>query len=234
MPSVPVARRALAAAAAALAVLVPAAAHAEAELRRPGEIWLAVGLGDAVCGDDRPDSDCPVKAGSAFALGGGWRFHPHWLVGLELAGWSFGVNDGWRGQLEDPATDVTFGASQLALLGRWYWFDSGAADPYLELGLAPGTVTGEAKNGSERFETRVPGLAWRLGIGVEWHLAPWFRLGPGFLAALHRGSEICESGTYLDGESCRGPGRDPETGDREGMALPYRLTLNATFLLGER
>ncbi len=45
--------------------------------RQPVELHLLLGYGNAVCDNDKPDSDCPVDGGVAFALGGGWRFHNH-------------------------------------------------------------------------------------------------------------------------------------------------------------
>jgi hypothetical protein len=212
-------------------LLVSGALHAQ-EARRPAELYLGLGIGNAVCGSDRPDSDCPVRTGGAFALGGGWRFHPHWLVGLELAAWGFGVNESWRGRLADDATDVEFSSSYIAPFVRWYWFDRGTADPYLMGGFGLGSVRGEASNDDATYTYTSSGPVYLLGIGVEWQLAKIFRLGPQALAYIHYGTEICEDATGGD-EACRDPGEDAY-GDREGVALPYRLTINGTFTLGSR
>jgi len=210
-------------------LLLPRPALAEGH-RKPAELYLALGFGDAVCGDERPDSSCAVEGGTAVALGGGYRFHPSWLVGLELGGFAFGVRDEWRGQLEDPATDVAFSSSYIAPFARWYWFRKGVTDPYLMAGFGFGSVTGEAENDDARYTYTSRGMVYLLGIGVEWQVAEIFRLGPQLLGILHVGSEICEDAPGSV-EVCRDPGRD-EYGDREGAALPYRLVLSGTFTLG--
>jgi hypothetical protein len=213
-----------------LGLLLASPALAE-RTRKPAELYLALGYGDAVCGDERPDSACAIEGGTAVALGGGYRFHPHWLAGLELGAFAFAVRDQWRGQLENPATDVTFSSSYIAPFARWYWFGKGTADPYLMAGLGAGTVTGEARNDNATYVYTSRGLVYLLGIGVEWQVADIFRLGPQFLAYLHVGSEVCEDAPGT-AEQCRAPGRD-EHGDREGLALPYRLVLSGTFTLGK-
>src|SRR6478609_4395124 len=82
-----------------------ASASAPPYPRHAGELTLGLGVGNAVCDDKKPDSQCPVgKAGGAVSLSGGFRFHPHWFVGLELAVFRFNQRDEWRGQLQDPAT----------------------------------------------------------------------------------------------------------------------------------
>lgn len=217
-----------------LTVTVLGSTHAlaqdEAPGRRPAELYLLLGVGNAVCDNDKPDSDCPVDGAGAFGLGGDWRFHDHWAVGLELGLWTFNVRDEWRGQLTDPATDVEFSSMYLAPFARWYWFRAGTIDPYLQGGFGLGSVTAKASNDSGEYEYRATGVAYLLGIGVEWQLSKLFRLGPQFLAYLHVSSELCEdSGS---GEQCRDPGETPD-GDREGLALPWRLVAVGTFMLGD-
>jgi hypothetical protein len=214
---------------ASASVLLAAPALAQPE-RKPAEIYLALGFGDAVCGEERPDSSCAVQGGTAIALGGGYRFHSNWLVGLELGGFAFGVRDEWRGQLEDPATDVAFSSSYVAPFARWYWFGKGVTDPYLMAGFGFGSIAAEAENDTSRYDYQSKGVVYLLGIGVEWQVAEIFRLGPQLLGILHVGTEICED-SPTEPEICRDPGRD-EYGDREGAALPYRFVLSGTFTLG--
>ncbi len=199
--------------------------------RRPGELDLLLGFGNAVCDNEQPDSDCPVDGGFAFGLGGDWRFHPHFAVGLELAGWAFSVRDAWRGQLQNDATDVKFNSYYIAPFARWYWFDHGTIDPYLQAGFGYGAVTAEASNDTGNYKYAARGIAYLFGIGVEWKISRLFRLGPQFLAYLHVSSKICEESNG-GGESCRSPGKNPNNGDREGLALPYRLVAVGTFTLG--
>lgn len=194
--------------------------------RHPAELFLLLGFGGAVCDNEKPDSDCPVDGGVAFGLGGAWRFHPHWAVGGELGFWAFNVRDEWRGQLADSATDVKFSSFYLAPMARWYWFDSGTIDPYLQAGIGFGSVQGEAKNASATYTTTAKGLVYLAGIGVEWQLSDLFRLGPQALAYLHVSNEICEDAG--NGETCRSPGKN-DNGDREGLALPWRIVAVGTF-----
>jgi hypothetical protein len=99
-------------------------------------------------------------------------------------------------------------------------------------GFGLGSVQGEASNADTTYTYTSSGPVFLLGIGVEWQLASIFRLGPQALAYIHYGTEICEEATGTN-EVCRDPGEDAY-GEREGNALPYRLTLNATFTLGRR
>lgn len=197
--------------------------------REPVELHLLLGPGSAVCDNDKPNSDCPVDGGVAFGLGGGWRFHDHWSAGLELAAWSFKVRDEWRGQLQNEANDVKFSSSYLALFARWYWFEPGNFNPYLQAGIGLGVVTAEAENDDAKYTYRARGTTYPLAIGAEWQLADVFRLGPQLGAYLHVSNEICEEtgGT----ESCRDPGKT-EDGDKEGVALPWRLVVVGTFTFG--
>ncbi len=200
-----------------------------ADARRPAELWLGLGFGNAVCDNTKPDSQCPVDGGFAGDLGGAWRFNPHWAVGGELAFWSFKVREAWKGQLTDPATDVKFSSFYFAPFVRWYWFDHGNVDGYLQGGIGLGSVTAEASNSADTYKVVNSGVVFPFGIGAEWHLSRLFRLGPQALAYLHDGTKVCESNSAVDNgaESCRDAGKD----DR---ALPWRIMLVGTFMLGHR
>ncbi len=199
--------------------------------RRPAEVYLLLGYGTAVCDNEEPTSDCPVDGGGAFGLGGAWRFHSNWAVGLELAGWSFAVRDEWRGQLQNDAENVKFSSFYISPFARWYWFDEGTADPYLQAGIGLSTVSAEASNANATYEYNARGLAYSFGIGVDFHISELFRLGPQFLAYLHVSNEICDNPAGAS-ETCRDPGKD-EKGDREGLALPWRFVAVGTFMFGD-
>lgn len=190
-----------------------------------------LGYGSAVCDNEKPTSDCPVDGGGAFGLGGAWRFHDNWAVGLELASWAFKVRDEWRGQLQNPADDVKFSSFYFSPFARWYWFDEGTVDPYLQAGIGLGTVSAEAKNANASYEYNARGIAYSLGIGVDFHVSKLFRLGPQLLGYLHVSNEICDNPSG-GSETCRDPGKN-EDGDREGLALPWRFVAVGTFMLGD-
>jgi hypothetical protein len=193
-------------------------------------VFAHIGFGDAVCDKDKPTSDCPVEGAFTAGLGGAWRFHPHWAAGLEIALWSFGVRDEWKGQLTDAATDVSVRSLYVTPFVRWYWFDHDSADPYLHFGIGYGSLQVEASNDLASYEVRSGGVAVPLGIGVEWHVSDLFRLGPQALSFLLLSSTICE--TENGTESCRDPGSAVGTRQDEGNALPWRLSLVGTFMFG--
>ncbi len=189
-------------------------------------MFVLFGPGSAFCDNKKPDSDCPVEGGGAsMGLGGGWRFHRRFSVNLELSAWSFKVRDAWRGRLTDQATDVKFGSSYLALLGRWYFFAGDTADAYLGFGVGAGSVKATAENAGGKYEFEAKGVVYPASLGVEWRVAPWFRLGPQGLIYLHKTTSVCETvngGT----EQCH----KESGGDRN--ALPWRIAAVGTFLLG--
>lgn len=190
-----------------------------------------MGFGNAVCDKEKPDSDCPVDGAFTLGFGGGWRFHDNFAVGGEIGVWSFKVRDEWRGQLESEADDVKFGSVYLAPYFRWYWFGEGNADPYLQAGIGLGSVTAKASNETGTYEYTASGVVFPLGIGVDWYVTDGFRLGPQGLAYLHVSNEICAKEPNGD-EVCEAPGEDEE-GEREGLALPWRLMVVGTFTLGD-
>lgn len=198
--------------------------------RQPVELHLLLGYGNAVCDNDKPDSDCPVDGGVAFALGGGWRFHNHWSVGLEIAAWSFKVRQAWRGQLQGDADEVKFSSSYFAPFVRWYWFDPGTINPYLQAGIGFGAVTAEASNKTDTYTYSARGMVYPIALGAEWQVSKLFRIGPQFGAYLHVSNEICEESSG-GSEKCHDVGKD-EDGNREGIALPWRLVAVGTFTFG--
>ncbi|MBI2388887.1 MAG: hypothetical protein HYV09_04645 [Deltaproteobacteria bacterium] len=217
--------RLLAPLAAAVLALSSSAAAAPPEPRRPAEIFVGLGTGNAVCDKEKPDSDCAVdKAGAAVSLGGAWRFHRHWAVGLELAIWGYNVRDSWKGKLADAATDVSISSSYVAPFARWYWFGKGSADAYLQLGLGLSGVKATAKNAGGEYEGNWSGVAVPIGIGAEWYVTRWLRLGPQALAYLHRSTRVCE--TANGRETCRDAGKD------EALLAWRILVLSATVTFG--
>ncbi len=199
----------------------------ETEGRKPWEINIGLGFGNAVCAREDEAGQCPVDGAGTFYVGGGYRFTPNWAIGLELAAWGYEVRDEWRGQItEDLSEEPRFGSSYLAIYGRWYWFDRGTMDPYLHFGLGAGSFQGEAKSETDEYKTVASGWVLPFGIGIDWQVAEVFKLGPQLLAYFHKSTRICE--TLSGDETCRDPGTD-SNGDPEGRALPWRLNVQGSF-----
>lgn len=190
-------------AAAIVATTIFSSAEAAPDVRPSGEGFLGLGFGNAVCDKNKPADDCVVgKAGGAVTVGGMYRFHPHFAVGGELAFNAFHANDHWRGQLPDPSTDVGFSSWYLAPTFRWYWFDHGVADPYLQAGLGIAAFNAKAENATDSYRWKVSGWTLPLAIGADFYLSDHFRLGPQLGAYLLRGTRTCETPTNGN-ETCR-------------------------------
>ena len=205
------------------------ASETESPSPPPWELFVGLGFGNAVCDNEKPDSDCPVDGAFTMALGGGWRFHDHFSVGGELALWAFKIRDEWRGGLDNPAVDVSFTSVYLAPYLRWYWFDKSAAAPYLQAGVGIGSVAAEASNDGGTYKYSASGVVFPVAIGVDWRLGGRFRLGPQAQAYLQVSSEICADEPGTDKE-CHSPGTD-EDGEREGLLLPWRIMLVGSMTL---
>lgn len=207
----------------AVLVLTPALASADGAARRPGEVSLAVGVGNAACAKDKPESDCAVDGGASVGLFGGWRFHRRFLVGLDLSGWSFKVRESWKGKLTTEPTDVKISSSYLAPFARWYFVARGGADAYLQVGVGGGSVDGRAENASGWYEFKASGVVVPVAIGAEWHVWTHLRLGIQALAYAQFSKRVCE--TTNGSESCRDATKD-------NNAVPWRIGLVATVPFG--
>ena len=192
-------------------------------LRRPAELFLGFGFGNAVCDHDKPENDCAVDGAATALLGGAWRLHDHWALGAELGLWSYKVRDSWRGKLDGSPDSAELSSAFLALIGRWYWFDDVPVDPYLEAGVGFASLTGKVESAGETYEFAATGAAYPLGIGADYHLTKGFRLGLQALAYLQISSKVCS--TVKGDETC-------EDATKDANALPWRIALTGTFMLG--
>lgn len=218
----------------ALLAVVPAivlfATNADARppaKRHHFEAYGGLGVGNAICDNNEPESDCPVDrgVGGAFAAGFGFRFHPKVSVGLEFGAWGFRTRDSWRGKLPDPSTEVGFSAAYLSPVVRWFFVSRGAADAYLQFGLGFGTVGADAVDArGDKYKLRFNGISTHAAIGVEWYLTRFLRLGPQGMLYLHSSTRTCE--TISGNEVCREAARD------EGMLAWRILIVQASFVFG--
>ena len=119
--------------------------------------------------DDR--SCLTVKAGSGVDLSLNYRVAPLFAVGVEAALSRFGA-DG-----HGFTSGAGGGARFFGVVGRVYFADSGAWDPYLALTLGAGSVDlrGAELGGASVSTT---GFGGRVAGGVDYVFSSHFRLGP--------------------------------------------------------
>jgi hypothetical protein len=197
--------------------------------QRRWSLYAGLGFGDAVCDNEKPDSDCPVDGAFALGFGANWRFHSRFSLGGELAFWGYKIRDEWQGGLDDSATDVSFTSVYLAPHLRWHLFRGLAANPYLQAGIGIGSVSAKASNDAGTYEYSANGVVFPLAVGAEWRVGKRFRVGPQAQAYLQVSSNICSEKPGM-GEVCRSVGTNDE-GEREGLLLPWRIIVTASYEL---
>jgi opacity protein-like surface antigen len=137
----------------------------------------------AHCQDgDVSDYRCAgVRGGAELGFSAFWRVTPNlaWGGGFQVA---FFRND-------PPSRAGTSNAEALAvflgLMGRAYFLNGGAFDPYVQLGIG-GVALGTASEGApglddtERYEETGAGPAVQVGLGADFFLGSRLKLGPSF------------------------------------------------------
>lgn len=113
-------------------------------------------------------------------LGGGGGFAAFWRINPYFA-WGGGFDiDGYRYEpparlgLDNPSAAGIF----LGFMGRAYFLDHGALDPYVELGLGGAVMGTSHDENSVRYNETGAGPAVRLGGGIDFYLGRRIRLGP--------------------------------------------------------
>ncbi len=144
--------------------------------RRPVELIPRIGLALPICqaGSQTSDRCEGVKSGLGFGFSAFWRVNPYfaWGGGIDIN--AFRYKPPTRLGLANPQALGVF----LGFLGRGYFLDHSAFDPYVELGLGGGALgTSHDENGSRYNETGA-GPAVRIGGGIDFFLGRRIRLGP--------------------------------------------------------
>ena len=190
-------------------------------------LYAGLGFGDAVCDNEKPDSDCPVDGAFTLGFGANWRFHSRFSLGAELAIWGYSIRDEWQGGLNDSATEVSFTSVYLAPHLRWHLFRGLSANPYLQAGIGIGSVSAKASNDTGTYEYSANGVVFPVAVGAEWRVGKRFRVGPQAQAYLQVSSDICSEEPGMAKE-CRSVGTNDE-GEREGLLLPWRIIVTASY-----
>jgi len=145
--------------------------------RRPVELAPEFALGLPNCADGTAnDQRCAgLSAGAGFGLTGLWRVSPYFAWGGGLCALGFGFSPPRNSGL----TGAKAGGAFVGVLGRVYFLERGALEPYLELGLGVGAArTTASEAGSPKITETTAGGAVRIGAGFEFYATEHLRLGP--------------------------------------------------------
>jgi hypothetical protein len=112
-----------------------------------------------------------VRAGGGIDVAFLYRATPFFAVGLEGVASGFGGAD--TGALGDGGGRARFGG----IVGRLYFADAGAWDPYAALTLGAGTLTLPG-NDESQASVETSGMGGRVAGGIDYLLGSRFRVGP--------------------------------------------------------
>jgi hypothetical protein len=161
--------------------------------RRPFEVTAALAAFLPSCGaGSLDDSGCSTVApgsGVDFALL--YRVGPFFAVGAEAA------LSGFSRQGAGTLSGAGGGARFFGVVGRVYFADDGAWDPYLALALGTGTLSLRGESGSRVSSS---GFGGRVAGGIDYLLGSRFRLGPtaSFAHWLAWGEQSCQGNVCRD------------------------------------
>jgi hypothetical protein len=144
--------------------------------RRPIELIPELGLSLPVCASGSvSDQNCDgVRTGGGVGIQVLWRFIPYfaWGGGFEIEGFRY----------QPPSSLGLSGTSSaavfLGLLGRAYFLDEGALDPYLQMGLGGGALGTSFKLDGASYQETGAGPAVQIGGGLDFFLSRRVKLGP--------------------------------------------------------
>ncbi len=144
--------------------------------RRPVQLVPGLGVAIPLClaGTQSSDRCQGVKPGIGIGFSAFWRVNPYfaWGGGLDIMGYRY----------QPPArldlTNTNAAGVFLGLLGRGYFLDHGALDPYVELGLGGGALGTSHDEQGTRYSETGAGPAVRLGGGFDFFLGRRIKLGP--------------------------------------------------------
>ncbi|MDQ8024077.1 MAG: porin family protein [Moraxellaceae bacterium] len=160
--------------------LLAATAHAPAQSQtqtlRPATGWdLSAHLGAARMqdmlagypGQDRPPYELSYDAGAAWAVGLGYRWHPHWRAELELGGRHHALAH------SSPAASPASGTlDSLHLMGNLYFdlLTTGHWRPYVGVGIGRSWArfADHAVNGTPLLDDSANAWAWQFIAGMRY------------------------------------------------------------------
>jgi len=143
--------------------------------RRSWEGFPEIGVAAPFCrGDSFGVSHCG-DSGSGTALGGGalFRLSPYVGLGFDATFSNFALE-------VDGARTTYSRASWIGFLVRGYFLDRGAVEPYLETGIGRGSSASGYSDGVTSVSVETAGPSTLAGVGVDFWIAPYLRIGPAF------------------------------------------------------
>ena len=152
--------------------LPPPLARARQLPRRPLEVSASLAVFLPSCGTGSVDDrGClTVSPGSGVDLALLYRVRPFFAVGVE------GAVSGFATREAGALSRAGGGARFFGVVGRVYFADEGAWDPYLTMTLGAGTLQLRASADDARVSTT--GLGGRVAGGVDYVFGTHVRLGP--------------------------------------------------------
>ncbi|HEY4158824.1 MAG TPA: hypothetical protein VGM29_12030 [Polyangiaceae bacterium] len=145
--------------------------------RRAVELLPELMLGFPECHDgsfSNPRCD-DLGGGLGLGVGGLWRVSPYFAFGGTLDALAFRFRPPAQAALSNTRAAGFFAG----ILGRVYFMDSGALDPYVELALGGGAIgTNAVEANNQQYQESSAGGSVRVGGGLEFFLSSRLRLGP--------------------------------------------------------
>jgi len=154
--------------------LPPPLARARQLPRRPFEVSASLAAFLPSCGTGSiDDRGClTVSPGSGVDMALLYRVGPLFAVGAE------GAVSGFAARGDGGLSGAGGSARFLGVVGRVYFADEGAWDPYLALTLGAGALQLSASASADDARVATTGWGGRVAGGVDYVLGPHFRLGP--------------------------------------------------------
>jgi hypothetical protein len=146
------------------------APEADEHARHPWELSPEFGMGAPFCrgGGIGPAGCSGTGAGPALAFTALYRLTPY------LA---FGADGGFANFRDDAAgPDGHSRSNWFGAIVRGYFTESGVVDPYVEVGFGRGAV--ESQSGDLHISGAGPSTM--AGVGIDFWVAPFLRIGPAF------------------------------------------------------
>lgn len=143
--------------------------------RRRFELLPSFGVGLPRCADGAASSCSALGSGLGGGFSGLYRTTPYFAFGFTFSFYHFGGEPGASDAVNESSTGSLFAG----VLGRVYFAGEGAIDPWAELALGAGNFRTVAhRYDGTSVEELAAGPAGRVGLGIDFWLSRFLRVGP--------------------------------------------------------